>query len=235
MNSNVNNNNGDFKSPDDAFEYLVNKRLDERRKKEWTKAFDEKQKEIAKANKKSTKRLYLRIASVAACFLAVMGAVWMMNMDSSNGNLLAQNYIEQTKVNLNYEDQSRALEATTESGALPGVVQDKLSAALKNQDYGQMLGIYRTYEKKLELPTRDKYYFAISLLKSEKEDKFKAIRLLDEVISKNDNLEIEALYFRGLAKIAIDNPLEGKEDLELVMTKSNYKKNSILQLIKEIK
>jgi len=237
MNSNIDKNGSDFKSPDDAFEYLINKRLDEKRKIEWAKELGPGPDKISKRNIKvnTSKSIYVRMASIAAASIVILfGAYWMMNDSNNRDNLMAQNYINETKVNLNYDNNSRALENNEVFNELAINVKAKLSEALLNEDFNQMLGIYRTIEKNAELPIKDKYYFAICLLKVENEDKYKAIRLLSEVIKNDHNLEVEALYFRGLAKIETGNTIEAESDLKTILTKSNYKRKTINEILKHI-
>ncbi|MEM9547474.1 MAG: hypothetical protein AAGA77_15955 [Bacteroidota bacterium] len=233
MNSNSNEHNDDFKSADEAFEYLVQQRLDEKRRKEWTEALNTP--EPAESRKKKGNRtLYLRIASIAAGVLMIFGATWIFNQSSMNNDLIAQSYINAVKFNTEYEGASRSVDDKVVLDDLPEKVKEKLSIALQNEDYHQLLGIYRSQERQTELPIKDKYYFAISLLRIEKEDSFKAIRLLNEVISNSKILEVEALYFRGLAHLKTENYVEAEIDFNSILKKSDYQRDNITNILTKI-
>ncbi len=231
MDTNTNKSGEEFKSGEEAFDYLLSEHKEDKRREKWAEAFDQFRPEAETQNPPKTRQLYLRIASVAAILLAVIGAFWIMNMGQDDPYKMAQKYISESIVDQNYKGDSRSAETATLTNNLPDNVKNKLALALQNEDYRQMLGIYRSEEKKAELPIRDKFYYAVSLIKIDKEDKHKAIRLLDEVIAQDEILEIEALYFRGLANLAIGNFLESESNLKLVLEKSNYKKDVINKIL----
>jgi len=213
MDSNLNNNGPDFKFPDDAFEYLVNQRLDEKRRKEWAKALGPPQDKISKQNRKlmPTKKLYIRLASIAASAILI-GGFFLFSQKAKPLDQYAGNLLQETEISMSYGSAIRGENPNVTDKEIRSL-KSELTTVLLDQDFNQALGYFKQLEKMSSLTIEDKYFFAISLLKTKGEDYQKAIRLLNDVVNANDHNQENALWLKALAYGMTENAALMKKDL----------------------
>jgi len=230
MNSQLNN-GPDFKSSDEAFEYLLNERLDEKRKKEWAKELGPGPDDIDEESEgpKKSKTLFIRLVSVAASILLIGGAFYFLQMTEPLDQYAA-NLMQETEISMSYGSDSRG-ERSNEVDRNIATLKSELTTVLLNEDYNQALGYFRQLEKLSSLSNEDKHYFAIALLKSKGEDYQKAIRLLNDVIKNDDHNLKKALWYRALAFGMTANKPLMKKDLNQLNSISDKKDKKVLDLL----
>jgi len=231
MNSHKDNNEFDFKSPDEAFEYLLNERLDEKRKEAWARELGPGPEDIVKETSKPSisKRIYIRVASIAAA-AAVIGAFYIFLQNPKPLDQYAGKLMQETEISMSYGSESRGANSNMNDVNIKSL-KNELTTVLLNQDYNQALGYFKQLEKLSALTTEDKYFFAISLLKTKGEDYQKAIQLLNSVVSADDHNLNNALWFRALAYGMTDNSPLMKKDLNQLNSISNKENKKALDLI----
>jgi len=221
---------GEFESSDDAFEYLINARQDEARKKRWAKelGMSPKVTSVAKNTERKRFRLFAQIASAAAVLLIV--GFFLFHKETEPLKVYASDLLKETKINMSYGSSSRgkSKDASTEKALL---VRNQLASLLLDSDYSQALGRFRELEKMLPLSIEDKYFFAIALLNVEDEDHTKAIRLLSDVVDDNDHNLENALWLRSLAYAMTDNRGMMKADLDMLKSISTKSNERIMDLL----
>ncbi len=235
MNSQLNNNGSDFKSPDEAFEYLVNQRLNEKRKKEWARELgpgpDELPDELPteNVNSKSSKTLYIRLASAAAA-VVLIGSFFIFLQIPKPIDQYASNLMDETEISMTYGSDSRGANSNLEEKDIASL-KNELTTVLLNQDFNQALGNFRQLEKISALSVEDKYFYAISLLKSKGENYQKAIRLLNDVVAVDDHNLKNALWLRALGYGMTDNIPLMKKDLNQLKSITNKEDKRVIDLL----
>ena len=211
-----------FKSVDEAFEFLVSNEIDEQIKEEWAKELGPGPDEIFKESIKpktrfSTKKIFIRLTSAAAVLLLILGSFFFLQKTKPLDQY-ASNLMQETEISMSYGSESRG-GSTSNSEKDIVSLKNELTTVLLNQDFHQALGYFKQLEKVSTLSIEDKYFYAISLLKSKGEDNQKAIRLLNDVINKEDHNLKNALWLRALAYGMTDNATLMKNDLSKLNTK----------------
>lgn len=231
MNSNRNKKDADFKSPDEAFEYLLEQRLDEKRKKEWAKALGPTPEMDldSEGGKSNLKRIYFRIVSVAAVLILIAGFFYFgqktVPLDQYAGQL-----VQETTIAMSYGSESRGDQMNNTDETIANL-KSELTAVLLDQDYNQALGYFNQLEKLTALSIEDKYYYAISILKSKGENNQKAIRLLSDVVKADSYNLKNALWLRALAFGTTDNAALMKKDLNHLKTISKKDDKKVTDLL----
>ena len=226
---------------EEAFEFLLNRLHDEKRKAEWAESLgstadynsNQKTKKKPKQRVIQSKKYLTRISYIAACFLVLLSvSFWVLNPSQSTQSL-AMSYIEETNINIQYSIETRGtsvVDLNDENNDL----KKELAKALYKDDFSQAVGIFRVFEKQERLEIRDKYFFATSLMKIKDEDHYKAISLLSDIVKEKGELYEEALWFRTLAYGLVDNKVKMKIDLETILENSNYQKSQAKMIFKKL-
>jgi len=234
MNSNSDKNREDFKSSDEAFDFLVNQRLDEKRKAEWARELGpgpEDKEEEQRSGRSISRRIILIATSVAAAVILIGGFFYLMQQTEPL-NQYAGQLMQETDVSIMYGSGNRGQDETTDDRQIVSL-RNALTTVLLDQDFDQALGYFKQLEKSTSLTVEDKYYYAYSLLKSKGEDNQKAIRLLNDVVDEKDHHMENALWLRALAYGMTDNSPLMKKDLKKLITITKKTDNQVNDLLKK--
>lgn len=229
MNSNINQEGQEFKSPDEAFEYLVNQQMDEKRRKEWTKAFGTSKDEDSSQKSTIMRRLYIRLVSAAAVLLIVAG-VFMFFQQKKSVDQIASLLITDTQIAMNYGSGSRGENKGVEEAELKSL-KNSITSVLLEGNYEIAIDYFEVMENKYTLSIEDKYFFAASIVKLNTGDYPKAISLLSEVIENGEQHLENALWLRALALGKLKETQRMKQDLIQYRLHSSKNDETINQLL----
>jgi len=233
MSESTKNKSSDFQSKDEAFEFLVqqsqNKALKDLWKKELEQLPDAPQ-DVKIVNRRFNLR---KLAAVAATFIILLGSFfWLTNKEDSLPKM-ADLMIEESNFLLDADSATRGIFDNDENEMMIAL-QKEIYGALEKHDYGAAMGLYMTKEKQSQLSLNDKFYYSLSLARIEDGDYHKAIRLLEDVINKNDKLYNESLWLQGLLYLKINEPNKSKIILNKLNNNSNYQLSNSRVLLKRI-
>ena len=231
MSANPDNSNFEFKNADQAFEYLVQQRLDEKRKARWAEELKLGPDELETPQKKrnNIRLLIIRMSSAAAVVLVVAGYfLFLQNPDPLNE--YSEGLMKNTEFTIQYGSSNRG-ESTAGGAQDVKRLKMELTSALLDGDFSQALGYFKQLEKTTPLTFEDKYYYSISILKTSGEDKQKAIRMLGDIIEENEVNNQKALLLRGLAYGMTNNAVLMQKDLERINSSVEIGKDEIDYLL----
>lgn len=231
MNAKPNNLGSEFNSADEAFEYLVEQRLDEKRKALWAEELGQEADptDVPKTKNTKVRSLYLRIASAAALLLLLAG-FFLFFQNPEPLHQYAEVLIEDTDIKIQYGSGSRGGDSGAEEGDVKKL-KAELTSTLLDEDFNQSLGYFKQLEKITALNLDDKYYYSVVILKSQGEDYQKAIRMLSDVIEGKESNIQSALWYRALAYGLTDNAILMKNDLRNIRSSSKRRTEKIEHLL----
>ena len=228
-----NNNEKTFRTSEEAFEFLVKRNQDEKRKEAWTKSFG-KTSDFEKDHNSKKKNVFLENRYILTS-IAAIGIVLVILLNGMRFSLESYSYdfVNSTAITSSYQSNTRG-ETLTETNPELERWKSEINATLIRKDYGQAIGLFKQFEKNYSLGIEEKFYFAISLLKNKNEDHFKAIALLTDVADAKDTYYQEALWFRALGYGMVGNEINMKIDLENLIELSSYKTKDSKEILKKL-
>ncbi len=210
-----------FQSEEEAFEYLIQKSQDKALKDQWKMELDQLPDAPEETNGTPRKVIYRRIMAIAASFVILLGSFyWFTNQDPTLQQM-ADAMITDTNFVLESGSFTRGVNDEV-IDEFEIALQKEINTALEKEDYSAAIGLFLTKEKKSQLLTDDKFYFALSLARVDGSDYHKAIRLLEDVISRKESNYSEALWLQALLYIKIEEPLKSKIILNKLINNTNY-------------
>lgn len=221
MSESKENNNSNFNSKEEAFEYLVQQSQNQALKDQWRKELDQLP-DSPTLEKSKTRVLFLKkVIGVAASLIFMFGCFFWFSQSNDTLQQMASNLIDETYFVLESDSFTRGVDES-QNDNLTLELQKEINSALERKDYQQAIGLFMTKEKKSQLSLVDKFYYSLSLARIEGGDYYKAIRLLDDVTKKKDEFYDEALWLQALLYLRVNEPNQSKIILNKLINKSNY-------------
>lgn len=220
-----------FKSEEEAFEYLVQQSQNKALKDQWKKELDQlpdAPEEKIELGKGSNIR---RFIAVAASFLVLIGSFYWYNNQEGSLQQIAGVMIEETNFVLGSASFTRG---TVENDDLSIELQKEINKSLEKADYDAAIGLFLTKERQSQLTIDDKFYYSLSLARIENGDYYKAIRLLDDVIKQKEKYYDESLWLQALLYLKINEPNNSKIILNKLINISNYQITNTKALLKKM-
>jgi len=225
------NNLSNFESKDAAFEFLVQESQNHAIKEKWKKELEQLTDATNNERELEWHSNYKSVAVfVAVLFLLMISFYWLINLDNSLEKVASKMLIE-TNIIAVTDSYTRGFEEE-DGGNLAIELQKEINAALSDKDYNAAIGLFFTKEKQSQLTVDDKFYYSLSISQTENADFYKALRMLEDVIAKNEKFINESLWLQGLLFIKIGNPIKAKIILNKLFDRSNYQMRNVESLLK---
>lgn len=212
---------------EEALNFLLEEKERRALKKELNQQYDEilERKKIEKGSVVSLRRKLIPIISVAAsiCLIFFTYQYFVQLPDLPQ---LASKMYKETKFIVPSDFTTRG-EANEKSNT-------ELNTMIENKEYNQIVVYYEQKEKVSPLSKSESYIFAYSLSHGIKAEKKQAQSIFDEISKSNHPLEHDAQWFKCLLLVQNQQFTKAKIELELLKSKTNYKKSEVEQLIIEL-
>jgi multisubunit Na+/H+ antiporter MnhF subunit len=220
-----------FGSKDAAFEFLVQESQNNIIKEKWKKELDQ----IQDSSRKIDEIFSILNFKNIVLFLLILGLLLFSVYRLINGNSTPQKMAHimllETNISTVSDSYTRGLKTLNDSN-LAIELQNEINSSLTLKDYNAAIGLLYTKEQQSQLTVEDKFYYALSISQIENADYYKAIRLLEDVTSKNEKFINESLWLQGLLHLKIGNPIKSKIILTKLSNSSNYQKENTKALLK---
>lgn len=210
-------NDNNINKDSEGMDYLVKHIADQETKDRWKKEFSN---PIQTGNSKRRSRLKLISLMTAVAASLVLG-ILAFNSFGSNESLdsMATQQIASTMVEL--DEVTRG-----ESDLLPESFTDAYNA-------GDYFNASASLVSRSLDSSREKFFYAVALSKSGKQNNRDVISLLNDVVAKRDIYYTEALWFRALAELKNGHMELARKDL-IELKKRGYKKENVADLLNRI-
>ncbi len=208
-----------FNNKEEALEFLLEEK------------FNRELKERIKANSKSEEKKtkgQLSWVRIAASVVLILGAAYFF-IPSDNVSTMAGNMFEKTPLVLLEDLNTRGVNTDSDTLVLMSAQE-----AIKKEDFLKAQELYMMKESKQSLNSIDNYYYAWSIIKSDKGDLGKAVNLLNQVVESQSPLEKEALWLMSIAYIKLDNMVRARETLIKLKERSSYQIKNVDKLLSKI-
>lgn len=233
MSESKQNTSPNFKSKEEAFEFLVEQSQNKALKDQWKAELD-KLPDVQIVDKGQTKVILIkRVMAIAATFIILFGSFYWFTLQDNSPSQMADMMIKDTNFILESGSITRG-----NMGEVNDEVYEELrkeiNSALEKENYVASIGLFFTVEKESQLTLADKFYYSLSLARVEDADYQKALSLLDEVISQKGKYYDEALWLQALLYLKTGEPQKTKIILHKLINKSNYQNTNSKALLKKM-
>lgn len=222
-----------FKTEDEAFEFLVRQSQNQLLKDQWSKDLNLFKVPIEESKIRDRSILIAFIVGVAILLILLFGALYWFSNNNNSLESMASRMLDESYFALVTDSNTRGVEIPNED-AIIFELQKEILFALEERDYSNVLGLFSTKEKLLQLTMEDKFYYALAISKVEDGNYHKALRILESITSENNNFYNESLWLQGLLYIKIGSLHNSKVALKRLVNSSRYQFENARLLLNEI-
>ncbi len=222
--NNTDKNSPEFKDKTEALEFMVRRSIDRKRKEKWAKEFAAERKINEDTKVIPLRKRIVQLAAVAAIFILGIVAMQFMTAGNQNLNQLATNMLENTK--FQPEETTRGIILSEEE------LSKSLLDALESEDYKKALELYE--QKSSAFSDEDKFFYAVSLAKTNNHDYDKILELTDELMKSKNEFFIESLWIRALTHLKMNESKKAKSELEELL-RYKYQTKNVEELLSKIR
>jgi len=221
--NNTENSSHEFKDKTEALEFMVKRSVDRKRKEKWAKDFAAGRKKNEETTIIPLRKRLLRIAAAAAILILGFVAIQFLPFGNQNIDSLATNMIGNTKF---------LPQETTRGAALSEEELNKaLSEALETEEYLTALKLYE--QKTSEFTTKDKFFYAVSLAKTNNANQQKILSLTAEIMKTENEFFIESMWLSALTHLKLNDKAAAKNELEQLL-RYKYQTKNVKKLLEKI-
>ena len=221
--NNTENNPPEFKDKIEALEFMVKRSADKKRKEKWAKDFAVGRKKNKPSNIIPLRKRIIQISAVAA--VLILGFIVVQFLPLSNPNLesLAKNMIQDTK--FHPQEVTRGTTSSDEE------INKAILKSLESENYQEAVKLYS--QKTGVLSLEDKFFYAVSLAKTNSPNQNKILELTSEIMQMENEFYIESLWIRALTNLNLKNTEVAKVELEQLV-RYKYQTKNVKKLLSKI-
>jgi len=221
--NNIKNDSPEFKDKTEALEFMIKRSKDRKLKEKWAKDFAADRKKNNETKVIPLRKRLFQISAIAAILILGFFVVQIIPFGNDNLESLASNMVETTKFRPNEATRGTVV---TEEG-----INNSLLKALEEEKYVEALNLYQ--QKTSAFSLEDKFFYAVSLAKTETPDYNKILELTEEIMKTENEFFIESLWLSALTHLKLKDPKTAKSELEQLL-RYKYQTKNVEKLLSKI-